>query len=793
MKNISIRMKILGIVFAVIVIISTILSVQSVISITSILNENIENYRKDAYASKEGELKNYVSVAIKTIETYQKRATKDKIKMEVKSYIDEQTNFLFSIINRQYELYKDTMSEDELKRLIINTVASTRYGKSGYFWINDFDYKMVMHPIKKSLTGKTFKNTPKVAFVELGIDALNKTNKDVGYIQYSFYSPSSKKTVEKASIVKVFKPFNWVIGTGAYLDDITSKLKKEALVAIKEIRYGKSGYFWINDSNPTMLMHPIKPALDGKDLTAVKDPNGKHLFVEMSKVSNASAEGGLVKYVWAKPGKSTPQDKFSYVQRFAQWDWIIGTGVYVDDIEDVVTAMREKTEQEIYDTVQYFIIYSLLTMLVVSVLVNLIVSQTIIKEINNFQTGLLNFFKYINKEISTATMLNDENNDEIGKMSKVVNNNIVKTKSLIEQDEKLNDDVKRVVLLVNDGKINQNINASTENKSLEELKRLFNEMLKTISLNVDNDINLIKESLIKYQNSDFTHRITNPTGKTSEGLNSLAEIINSMLVENKSNGLTLDLSSDILLENVKTLSASSNQAAASLEETAAALEEITSNISHNTDNVVKMAGYANALSKSAGNGQDLANQTTGSMDEINDEVSAINDAISVIDQIAFQTNILSLNAAVEAATAGEAGKGFAVVAQEVRNLASRSADAANEIKTLVENATTKANKGKSIADKMILGYDGLNDNITKTLNLIADVEHASKEQYEAIEQINNAIAQLDQQTQSNAVVASQTHEVARQTDTIAKLVVSDANEKEFIGKDNIKAKKVSVS
>jgi len=793
MKNISIRMKILGIVFAVIVIISTILSVQSVISITSILNENIENYRKDAYASKEGELKNYVSVAIKTIETYQKRATKDKIKMEVKSYIDEQTNFLFSIINRQYELYKDTMSEDELKRLIINTVASTRYGKSGYFWINDFDYKMVMHPIKKSLTGKTFKNTPKVAFVELGIDALNKTNKDVGYIQYSFYSPSSKKTVEKASIVKVFKPFNWVIGTGAYLDDITSKLKKEALVAIKEIRYGKSGYFWINDSNPTMLMHPIKPALDGKDLTAVKDPNGKHLFVEMSKVSNASAEGGLVKYVWAKPGKSTPQDKFSYVQRFAQWDWIIGTGVYVDDIEDVVTAMREKTEQEIYDTVQYFIIYSLLTMLVVSVLVNLIVSQTIIKEINNFQTGLLNFFKYINKEISTATMLNDENNDEIGKMSKVVNNNIVKTKSLIEQDEKLIDDVKRVVLLVNDGKINQNINASTENKSLEELKRLFNEMLKTISLNVDNDINLIKESLIKYQNSDFTHRITNPTGKTSEGLNSLAEIINSMLVENKSNGLTLDLSSDILLENVKTLSASSNQAAASLEETAAALEEITSNISHNTDNVVKMAGYANALSKSAGNGQDLANQTTGSMDEINDEVSAINEAISVIDQIAFQTNILSLNAAVEAATAGEAGKGFAVVAQEVRNLASRSADAANEIKTLVENATTKANKGKSIADKMILGYDGLNDNITKTLNLIADVEHASKEQYEAIEQINNAIAQLDQQTQSNAVVASQTHEVARQTDTIAKLVVSDANEKEFIGKDNIKAKKVSVS
>ena len=116
------------------------------------------------------------------------------------------------------------------------------------------------------------------------------------------------------------------------------------------------------------------------------------------------------------------------------------------------------------------------------------------------------------------------------------------------------------------------------------------------------------------------------------------------------------------------------------------------------------------------------------MTEIDKEVNAINEAITVIDQIAFQTNILSLNAAVEAATAGEAGKGFAVVAQEVRNLASRSAEAANEIKTLVQNATTKANDGKSIANQMINGYTELNENISKTIELIKDVEMASKEQ-----------------------------------------------------------------
>ena len=170
------------------------------------------------------------------------------------------------------------------------------------------------------------------------------------------------------------------------------------------------------------------------------------------------------------------------------------------------------------------------------------------------------------------------------------------------------------------------------------------------------------------------------------------------------------------------------------------------------------------------------------MEDINSQVNSINEAIAIIDQIAFQTNILSLNAAVEAATAGEAGKGFAVVAQEVRNLASRSAEAANEIKAIVTNATLKSNQGKEIAGEMIKGYSNLNENIGNTLSLIKDVENSAKEQKIAMEQIADAINSLDKQTQINASIANQTNEIASETSVLASNVVSAVNSKQFRGK-----------
>ncbi|WNL34005.1 methyl-accepting chemotaxis protein [Arcobacter cryaerophilus gv. pseudocryaerophilus] len=453
--------------------------------------------------------------------------------------------------------------------------------------------------------------------------------------------------------------------------------------------------------------------------------------------------------------------------------------------------IKEELNKTVSSVTTFILIILLITILSILVTIQLI-TRNIVSSLNIFQNGLLSFFAFSNKESSNVQLINLDGNDEFGVMAKVINQNIQKTQDLINQDNVLIEDVKRVVNEVKSGNLNIKIEKSTINDELEELKSSFNEMLEVTKSNVCSDINKVLSVLDSFSKLDFRVKIDNDNGKVATGINNLSNIINHMLVENKSNGLTLEESSKMLLFNVNKLNISSNEAAASLEETAAALEEITSNIRNNTESIAKMSQLSNGVTKAVNEGQAMANQTTTAMDEINTQVNLVNEAIGVIDNIAFQTNILSLNAAVEAATAGEAGKGFAVVAQEVRNLATRSAEAAREIKAIVERATVKANEGKEIATNMIEGYKNLNSNISSTMNLISDIENASKEQLLGIEQINDAVNQLDQQTQQNAMVASQSHDIAQSTDEIAKLIVQDANQKEFEGKNEVKAKDVGI-
>ena len=433
----------------------------------------------------------------------------------------------------------------------------------------------------------------------------------------------------------------------------------------------------------------------------------------------------------------------------------------------------------------HLILFSLLSIFGIGITMILArtIAFTILIDVASVRAGIEEFFAFINFEKDDIKLIGVDSTDELGMMSKIINKNIANTKANIQRDRELIADTIRVANSINKGHLDQKIMVNSNNPALNELKDIINEMLNTLNSNISNILTV----LTSYSKLDFRPRLKDNDlegiiKELEKDINILRDVITQTLLDNKKVGITLKENANILSFNMQSISTAANSQAASLEETAASLEEITSNITNNTQTTTKMASYGEKVKESIKIGQDLANKTVNSMEDINKQALAINEAIGVIDQIAFQTNILSLNAAVEAATAGEAGKGFAVVAQEVRNLATRSAEAANEIKRIVQLATSKTKEGSEIANSMIEGYTSLNENISITLDLIQNVTTASKEQSVGMVQINDAVNNLDQITQRNAQSASEANEIAKQTLKISNEIIEQVNSKEFDGK-----------
>ncbi|AXX87741.1 NIT sensor-containing MCP-domain signal transduction protein [Malaciobacter marinus] len=452
----------------------------------------------------------------------------------------------------------------------------------------------------------------------------------------------------------------------------------------------------------------------------------------------------------------------------------------------------ETIDKEMNDARFEMILFGILS--AIGVMLTLILARTIaftiLIDVDLVRKGLTDFFAFINFEKDDINLEIVDSKDELGMMSKLINENINKTKANIQADKRLIANTIEVANKINKGHLDTRISEDSNNPALSELKDIINQMLETLNSNFEN----IMTVLNSYSKLDFKPKLedNNLEGiikELEDDVNILRDVITETLVENKKTGLVLNQSANTLTLNMDQIANAANSQATSLEETAASLEEITSNIKNNTETTVQMASYGEKVKYSVSSGRELANSTANSMEDINNQTNAITEAITVIDQISFQTNILSLNAAVEASTAGEAGKGFAVVAQEVRNLANRSAEAAKQIKDLVEQAQQKTTEGKKVADNMITGYEELNENINKTLDLIDNVTIASKEQSTGMIQINDVVNNLDKITQENAQNASQADVIAKKTLEISNMIIEHADAKDFDGKNSITIEK----
>ncbi|WP_026803552.1 methyl-accepting chemotaxis protein, partial [Aliarcobacter lanthieri] len=666
MKNLNFGTKLLIILLG-----TVILSLGTMIFFTS----------KNQYANAEEEAKNYIKATVKAHAMEQKSILDNTI-----SVVDSMVNRIETAIKTGEKLTKEGMVDYQKNILKKNDFLFTA-------WIGFDDDSYLFDRYDGKDVNPYY--TPKGVFQPLvtsegggkySVEFLPEFNKEDVYLKpaienkrvsitkpYEYEMSNGKKVlmVSVAAPIIINSKVIGVVGVDFSLETINKK--------VSEITLYKTGYLSLYEPHGIVVAHPRTEGVGKPFSNLTSNPTVLGIIEQGVKgkeydFMTKSLRDGKEAYTYSYPYE------FGDTKRY----WMMACSVPIDEFMEKANDVRN------FSLIFSFIVLGLIIVIVVYNM------RILSKNLTTISSGLLGFFAFLNKESGNTTAINIKSTDEFGTMAKVINENIVKTQELIKQDEILINDVKRVVDEVKAGYLNKRIEKTTVNTGLEELKNNFNEMLENSMNNICTDVNKVVEVLDKFSKLDFRVKIENDNGKVAKGINNLATIINDMLKENKANGLTLEQSSKLLLENVDKLNLSSNEAAASLEETAAALEEITSNIRNNTESIAKMSKISSNVTSSAKDGEVLANKTTVAMDEINVQVNLVNEAISVIDNIAFQTNILSLNAAVEAATAGEAGKGFAVVAQEVRNLASRSAEAAKEIKDIVEKATVKANEGKNI-------------------------------------------------------------------------------------------------
>ncbi len=447
--------------------------------------------------------------------------------------------------------------------------------------------------------------------------------------------------------------------------------QKRALARIKSLRYKDNDYIWVNDMQPKMLMHPIKPELDGKDLSDNQDPNGKKLFVEMVSVCKEKGEG-FVDYMWSKPGETKPVPKVSFVKLYKPWGWVLGSGLYVDNVTAEMASVRTR--------VLIATVIGSLVIIFIVFLVSIVITRPL-------KAGVI-FADRMAEGDFTAADLDIKSKDEAGMLAAALNT----TKNQLSH--MLNTAMGSIA-----GTANQVASAS------EQLSATVHQM---------------------------TRRLDEQSSKSSQVATAATEMSQTVIDIAKN-------ASNIASSSVDTLK----------------IAQIGEKIVCDTVNEVQVISSTVAESS----------QLIKTLGERSQQIFEI---VDVIKDIADQTNLLALNAAIEAARAGEQGRGFAVVADEVRKLAEKTSKATAEVGemigaiqsetgkavTAMAESQTRVEKGVALSSDAGNALRKILDSVQGLQSMVQQIASATEEMSTVSESISadiEVVASVSKETNSSAI------------------------------------------
>ena len=689
-------------------------------SLRTLSSDSIARTEKNYIAQVNSNLRDLVSVAHSTVQQFYNQSKDVQKLQEIKlAELKKVLDSVYSLAEAYYAAHKDAMPRPQLEAAIKELVKGARYDGDNYVWINDLHPFMVMHPAKPALDGKDLSDfkDPKGNFLFNDMVKIAK-DKGAGMTSYWWAKPGENEPKPKISYVRLMPELGWIFGTGAWLEDIEGQMKAEAMAQIAKMRLTDGNYFWIHDQDLKMVMHPIKPDLDGKDLAGFKDPDGKRLFVEMNKAVAASGEAGegYVDYMWPKPGQDGQFPKSSYVKLFKPWGWVIGMGAYTDDIQAALASER----REFSGTLRNTLLVAGLVSLGIAVLLTVF---------------LVFYLRHM----------------------------------LIAPLGRLVDFSSRVA----DGDLDAAVSGVFV-AELGELKSSTQTMVGSLRQTLERARASEEEAATQARRAEETLRAVQ---EGAASLNRLLDRMNKVAVKAREVSVEMNAASGDLGSQFTAVSRGAETQKQRIDETMAATREMSAVVLDVAKNAGEAASSAQSARDKAQEGasvvdeavaairrvRDVTDTLKESMNALGQQAEAIGQVMNVITDIADQTNLLALNAAIEAARAGDAGRGFAVVADEVRKLAEKTMGATKEVGDNIRAIQDAASRNVENVDRAAAAVEQATEKANRSGETLAEIVQLASRSAAQVDSIASASEEQSAATEQITRSVESVHDIAMQT------------------------------